>query len=388
MPVIFRLFLMFFLLNANLWAGAASSSWYTQDTHKKTMINVELFLSSTCPHCHKADDFFRSIEPQTPWLHVQRYLINEDKSALIHFNQLLNDQQLNDFAVPSVFFCNSRWAGFSSAETTGKDLLHALNYCKKQIETNGKLTGSTVATLKRWANANRFDSGMIEAPSTAHYIISMALVDAFNPCSLFCLIAFFALIFMQDRTLACIIVGTVYILTLGIMHYIQQAYASVFYEWLPLMRWPSILIGLFILYLMGQHYRKNSTPLLFIAPTFLLSIIIQMYQQTCLMNWSFIFEQWLSHQNSSNSLVMLYQLTYQFFYLVPLISTLCILIFLLRTERFRRLKPVLNTIGLLYILAIGLLLILYPGALSSLTLSLLVLALIPVLSLILSALKK
>ena len=128
-------FLLLFICSMPLWADN-SFSWYTIDTNKQVTINVELFLSSACPHCHKADEFFREIEPKTPWLQVKHNIINEDKDALIRFNQFLTELKFNDFAVPSTFFCKSRWVGFDSTETTGKDLLKALQYCKEQIILN------------------------------------------------------------------------------------------------------------------------------------------------------------------------------------------------------------------------------------------------------------
>lgn len=386
MHVFFR-FLLMFLFSANLWAANVSSSWYTQDADKKTTINVELFLSSTCPHCHKADEFFNKIQPQMPWLHIQRYVINEDKNALIRFNALLNEQHMDDFAVPSVFFCNSRWVGFVSDETTGKDLLKALNYCKQQIEKKGELTGEAVSVLKHWANANMFDSGMIEHPSVVQYITLMALMDAVNPCAYFCLAGFLGLLFLQDSQKRRLVVGLFFILSMAIVHYTQQVHTNTFFEWLPWLRWPAVLVGLFTYYLAGQHYRKRSIHHLFILLAFLLAIMIQAYQQTCLMNWSFIFEQWLYNQHFNNRQVALYQLAYQSLYILPPIVTLMLYLIFTRTEYFAKRQQLFNTIGLLFIMAIALILIVYPLALSNFLLSFFIVVTLVVLGWILNKLK-
>ena len=129
MSTVFRFILLFFIISPNLWADTISSPWYTQTADKKTVLNVALFLSSTCGHCHKADEFFQKIEPTHPWLHVTRYTVDKDKKALTQFNQFLMEQHMSDFAVPSVFFCNSRWVGFATAETTGKNLLDGRYSC-------------------------------------------------------------------------------------------------------------------------------------------------------------------------------------------------------------------------------------------------------------------
>ncbi len=119
---------------------------------------MELFLSSTCPHCQHEKTFFDGVAKQHPELAINYHFIDQDKNALIQFNQLLSEQQQDDFAVPSVFFCDSRWVGFANAETTGKDLLHAIDYCQQQISQHSTLTSTTVSVLRQWANANRFDS--------------------------------------------------------------------------------------------------------------------------------------------------------------------------------------------------------------------------------------
>nr|WP_237762272.1 hypothetical protein [Legionella shakespearei] len=360
------------MLSSNVWANDSLSSWYVQQADKKIVLNVELYLSTQCPYCHKADEFFRGIEANSPWLHIQRYNINEDKNALIRFNQLLTEQKMNDFAVPSVFFCGSRWVGFASAQTTGKDLLYGLNYCKQQIEQKGTLTPVTVEVLKRWANANMFDSNITGNPSALKYITTVALMDAFNPCALFCLAGFFALLFVQKSRKKQIITGLIFILVIGVVHYVQQVYASTFFELLPWLRIPAAAVGLFAFYLAGQHYRNRTIHHLFFLLSFLFAFMIQLHQQTCVMNWSFIFGQWLYNQHSAGAPTGLYQLIYQGVYLIPILLTLILYVLVSRTQFFMRLNPTLNNIGLLFIMAIALCLIIYPLALSNLALSLFV----------------
>lgn len=388
MYTVFRFILLFFILSPQVWANTISSPWYTQTADKKIVLNVALFLSSTCTHCHKADEFFQKIEPSHPWLHVTRYTIDKDKKALTQFNQFLMEQHMSDFAVPSVFFCNSRWVGFATAETTGKNLLDALNYCKQQIEKKSELAPVTVEVLRLKANANLFDSGMTENPTVVKYLTTIALMDVFNPCALFCLGGFFALLFIQDHRRGQILSGVLYILALGTMHFIQQTYPNTFFEFLSWLRGPAILIGLFIFYLVRQYLRKESACTSFFLLAFLLALTIQAYQQTCLMNWSYIFQQWLYNQHLSNQTVGLYQLAYQIMYLVPLIVTLILYVILMQMKPLIKFKPQLNTMGLLYLMALGLFLIIYPMALANLLLSLFVILCVVIAGLFLSRLNR
>ncbi|WP_298623607.1 hypothetical protein [uncultured Legionella sp.] len=372
MTTAFRTILFLISLCSSLWANTSPTSWYTQQGDKEVALNVELFVSSTCKYCHKADAFFTDLEKTTPWVHVTRYVINEDKQALIRFNELLAEENVYDFSVPAVFFCNSRWVGFSSNETTGKDLLRGLNYCKSQIEKKGALTSVTVNVLKRWGNANLFDSAMVDEPSAARYIATIAIMDAYNPCSFFCITGFFALLFLQDNRRKQMITGLLFIAAVGVVHYFQQAHASAFFGLLPWLRVPAVATGLFSFYLAGQYYRKRTAANLLFLLSFLLAFMVQIYQQTCVMNWSYIFGQWLYNQPLTFGQHLVYQLAYQSIYLVSLLVLLFLYVYLIRFEFFARFKQKFYMVGLLYIMAIGLILIVYPLALANLALSLFV----------------
>lgn len=363
MKTFFKLLVIFFVFHATVWAAELSPTWYSK-TDNKVVINVEMFLSSTCPHCQKADAFFHEIEAKYPDLQVQRYYINQNRDSLRRFYQLLSDQQMDDFAVPSIYICNSRWVGFASAETTGKDLLHAINYCKKQIESKGKLTLETVNTLRHLANANRFITGLTEKPSRIYFTTTIAFMDSFSPCSLFCFAGFLAFLLIETQRKKQLIAGLLFASSVVIVHYFQQVYTSTFFELLPWMHVPAVLLGLMTIYFVGQYYKKQYSNTLYFLLAFLLGLITTIYQQTCVMNWSTIFEQWLNDQHFSSLQASLYQLLYQGVYILPLILILLIYFILVKIERFAALRTKLATIGLLFLLAIAVSLVVYPFVLS------------------------
>ncbi|KTD10872.1 hypothetical protein Lgra_1838 [Legionella gratiana] len=378
MKTLFRLLFAFFIIGASARAADLSPSWYSKSTDNKVIINVELFLSSTCPHCKKADAFFLDLEKKSPELHVQRNFINQDKNALIRFSQLLNAQQMDDFAVPSIYFCDSRWVGFDSAATTGKDVFDAIQYCKQQIEHKGSLTKSTVDTLRHWANANQFTSGMIEKPSALNYTVTIAFMDSFNPCAFFCFSGFLAFLLIAEQRKKQIIASLLFISSIVIVHYFQQVYTGNYFNLLPWLRIPAVLLGLMTIYFVIQHRKKQSDDALYFLLAFFLGLITTVYQQTCVMNWATIFEQWLNNQHFSNWQTNLYQLLYQGMYILPLVVILCIYLVLLNIKRFAALRTKFANIGLLFLIAIALCLIVYPFILSNFTISLMTLLILVV----------
>ncbi|STY29782.1 Uncharacterised protein [Legionella wadsworthii] len=359
MKSIFRLFLIFFILQSPLKAAEAPFTWYNK-TGNQLVINIEMFLSSTCPHCQKADAFFREVEEKNPNIQVQRYYINQNKEALGRFYQLLNAEQMQDFAVPSIYICDSRWVGFNTAETTGKDLLKAIDYCRKQIEDKGKLSKETVNALRHLANANRFITGLVEKPTKFNFTTSIALMDAFSPCAFFCFAGFLAFLLIESKKKKQVIATLLFVLSVAIVHYFQQVYTSTFFELLTWLRIPAVLLGIMTLYFVMQYFKKQPSSILYYSLAFFIGLVTITYQQTCVMNWSAIFEQWLNDQHLSSWEANWYQLLYQLVYILPLILLLFIYFLFMRIKRFAAQGKKLTNIGLLFLIAIAVSLIAYP----------------------------
>ena len=356
-------FLLVFLCSFPLWAS--TPTWYNIDANKQVSINVDLFLSSTCPHCHKADEFFKEIEPANPWLHVQRHVINQDKDALVLFNQFLTQQNANDFAVPSIFFCDSRWVGFVSAETTGKDLLNGLHYCKQQIEKKGKLDSASVSVIKRWANANLFNASIDEKPTILQYLITVVFLDTATPCSAFVIFSLLSILFIQQSKKNQFFSGCLFIFAIILVHYLQQTHTNFFFQILPWYRIIAFVVALVSLYLVREYYNKHVfKPNQLFLWIFFFAVTVYAYQQTCLMNWSYIFQQWLTNQQLATGQELALQLIYQILYALPMIVTLLVYLLVSSFKHFSTLKPSLEQIGLAFLTIAAVIMLILPSLFS------------------------
>ncbi|KTD74808.1 hypothetical protein [Legionella waltersii] len=370
MKQLLRVLLVYVSFISFLFAAESSSIWFTKNKdNKEVSVNVELYISSTCPYCQKADEFFKSIESQNPWMHVTRYFINQQESSLKLFNERLILLDQTDFAVPSIVFCKSRWVGFASAETTGKELLKGIKFCKEQIEKDGKLSSATISTLNRLGNVNVISANMTENPTPAKYILTVALIDAFNPCSLFCLITFFALLFLKGMNKQPMLTGFLFILMIAVVHFLQQKFITGYFIILPWLRIPGAIIGLIGFYSMGHYFRGRSIRRIFLPLSLLIGLMVYIYQQTCVVNWTYVFQQWLSTQDSGQVIKAMYQLVYQLVYVLPLMLIMLLYKLIFSLKIFAKMAKKLDLIGVLVMLAISLLLIIYPYSLSNNALS-------------------
>lgn len=353
----------------SLFANTDLSPWVTQNPTTGNTLRVDLFMSSTCPHCQKADAFFKGLEKTVPWISVNRFVINQDQTALKRFSEILHQMDMQGFAVPAIFFCNSRWIGFLDDETTGESLLKGLKYCYQQIQKNGTLSPTTVQVLRQWGATNQYNTNLQNPPSNLLYIVLMGFSDAIGMCSLFCvgiLLAFLGLFASQTRKQWKIL--AVFLFGFEITHFLQQ-HDLPLYD--GILGWASVggrIIGLgLISYLWYFAREKPSLTIQRWTLVLLLVTTIAVYllQETCPFNFSLMFEQWLNERHVSTTLKVLYQLLYQLCFLLP-ITLLGIFYTVLCYSRVH--KRVWNTAqwiaGRIMLLIVGLTLLIAPNTMN------------------------
>lgn len=365
-----RILLLLTLLSASLTYAALDRIppvGLSQKTEKKVILKVDLYTTSTCPHCQKADAFFHELSQSTPWITVQNHVINEDKKALKDFFIELQHFHSNNFSVPTIIFCNSRWLGFDSAQTTGKVLKKAIIYCHQQIEREGRLTKATESRMMTWSGTGSFDIQMERARpgfETLGQVMITAFLEAFTPCSLFCLMFFLAgMGLFANRLNLRFMVGMLLLVTICISHYTK----FILPVFTPLY-WISCFAG-FLTVVMVYLNRKfiNEPVKIWSLPLLVFALwIVYMNQQTCGFNIGSVFNQWLQTQILTTPAYAFYQATYHIFYILPLMLWVVVD----RIFNFYRFKSMVFNSNLV-LLWIGLLLIVYPPILSSLLISIL-----------------
>lgn len=368
-----------FLINLSMGYADSerTSEWFSKDSTGITL-NVNLFLSSTCEHCHKADAFFQELEHQLPWVSVHRYIINDDKPALKFFYEQLQHVKSNNFSVPTWFFCDSRWSGFHSAQTTGIGIVRALNYCRQQIEKEGKLKPVAVKTLRQWSGTNSEDISfdMNKTGLTPlERLVTTALAEAISPCSLFCLFLFLGFLWTNSQSrLRQFAVGMTFIATLGLIRYFNFAASIQYQQVISHWAFASMFAGtLLLLYVLVNTYASLQErvgryvgwffPLIIITTS-----VVYVNQQDCNFSVGAVFQQWLQTQSLTTAAYYFYQFSYMSIYLFALF--LVLIFFVLVNKRPRQL---LSYTAYILLASTGLLLLMYPKALTNFMLSSLIL---------------
>lgn len=354
------------IVTVNVTSNSKDITIYNNDAGN---IEVFLFLSSTCENCQKATNFFQNF--QKPWLKVTKFYIDKYKSDLILFNkklELLND---DNFAVPSIIFCNSRWTGFDSSETTGKLLASALEYCHLKVLAHHHLTKSTTDVLDKWAEAAKL--GL----SLGNYsTISIAINDLFNSCSLFFLVTCFVVLWLCPTRKIQLFAALSLLISFGLAHYLHQSYLSYLYQYSIVLRFCAILTGSALLFLLLKNGKETFEHLWILIPV---AMVIEFYQQSCQNNFVLVYEQWLQIQHLSFPRAIINKLFYYFIYLLPLTTIAFLSTFLGNRQWFGKYRSSITKICLYYLIFLGLNFIFAPITLSYLLFSWLIIIMMMIL---------
>lgn len=347
-----------------------NQAWFAQNLHHKqdVQLRVDLFLSTTCPHCLAADQFFHKLETKKTWLLVHRYYVNKDKIALDRLNDLVQSQQIkiNPFAVPAIFFCNARWLGFDDAQSAGAEIVKGLNYCHKQISRTGKLTPMTVNAIRKNGVSEWYESNITKNQSLQVLIPALAVLDALMPCSLFGFVVMFSFLFVIPKGNLRVVFSGLFLFCVGMIHYLQQVHTALFYEIIRDVNGAMIVSGLLLLGLLLSSYRKKHANLqlnctlkgIALGCVAVLTVAgVYSYNQECVPNYALVFQQHLATQSLPLQQQFLYILLYQIIYL--LILAFLLFIALAGSARIKY-QQVLQKIVCLVLLFSAVFLIIYP----------------------------
>jgi len=367
---VFRFLSLFFVLLVNVvpvQADTSPVSWFTINAKDQIVLRVDLFLVSTCPHCQHADAFFKQLLAKNDLLDVHYHLINEDKSALMLFNQYLQQQQVHDFSVPTIFFCNSRWVGFAQAQASGQSLIEGLSYCSQQIQKHQELNNTTIQALRQRANSYSIAATITKQAVQSRYtLLWLAVIAALNPCTMITVFLLFVLLHFQSQWKHRAVLMGVYLLLVGGLNYIQLEHWSLFFTLAECIRLPAVIFAVFALIWGIKLFKKSKFSFwcaLFISG--FLGVTVQIYQQACLPNFSMIFQQRQIAQSTLHPHSIVLTLLYNTIYSLSIGLIAGLLLIFSEISSMKRKQPYINRFCEVFVVMIGLILLLLPRVLST-----------------------
>lgn len=347
---------------------------------EKNKINIYLFYSYTCPHCHDEIEYFKELEEKyKDKINIYKYEVMKNKDNLIMMNASKDLFEVTSTGVPFTVIGKEYILGFS--ESTKDEFTYIIdNYLSKNKNNNEKVE-KKIPIL-----------GNIDAKKTSLTLVGIILgfIDGFNPCAMWILLLLINMTLGMKEKKKMITIGLTFILTSGVIYFLSMLGIGVILDLTmvnvvrDIIAIVAIILGIYNLYTyiktrkdtgchvvdkkkrkgiikkINEIMSKKST-LLTIIGTIVLASSVNLIELACSLGFPTIYLELLSLNNVQGLSKIIYLLLYIFFYLIDDLVVFLIAVFTLKSKGIStRYNKFVNLIGGILMILMGILLIFKP----------------------------
>ena len=398
---------------------ASDSFWYGTAADGSPTVRLYYFFSPTCPHCQAAKPLVADFAARTPWLEVQRYAVKDNRDNARFYYDTAKALGVEALSVPGFVFCRQVRIGYESAETTGAELIKALEACHAERLAHPGAASATAPPALTGTAATATGLAEEAAGTTLHLpivgsvnaqafslpslTVVLAGMDAFNPCAFFVLLFLLSLLVHAKSRVRMAIVGGTFVLFSGIVYFVfMAAWLNVFLVAGEL-RIITVIAGLVALFVAALNikdyfwFKEGPTlsipdmakPGLFkrmrevvttgdmgpmLLGTVLLAIVANSYELLCTAGFPMVYTRALTLAKLESWQYYAWLAAYNVIYVIPLLT---IVVVFTKTMGARKLSEsegrILKLVSGLMMLGFGVVLLFAPNLLTNALASILVL---------------
>ncbi len=387
---------------------------------QKTVV-VYFFWGRGCPHCEKEKSFLSELQRANPSLNIRDYEVWYDKKNAALLSSLLTARGMRASGVPITFVDQEVFTGFSRQSQAG--IAGLIEACRTRtcidpaevlMKDAGKgataLAGPGSQTKNPKGDAGGFGglplAGSLDARTTSLPLLTLMIagMDSFNPCAFFVLLTLLGLLVHAQSRNKMLLVGGVFVFFSGLIYFLFMA------AWLNLFLimghvaiittiagLASILIAAinikdFFLFKQGvsllipdsakpklfdrmrRLLRSSSLFSILIGAT-ALAVVANSYELLCTAGFPMVYTRILTLHALSPATYYLYLLFYNIVYVVPLFLIVLVFTLTLGNKKLSEWQGrFLKLISGAMMLGLGGVLLVNPALLSSLVVSIALLA--------------
>jgi thiol-disulfide isomerase/thioredoxin len=390
--------------------GDDGSIWY-EVTDDDVTVDLYFVWSSTCPHCREAHPFVEELEDRYDWLRVHWLQVNGDDPAAVDTAIAVADSIGQTIpAVPTFLYCETMQTGYDDEDGIGALLDTELQACHTQLVATHFPDGTPVPTTAAPEDdegvtlpiIGRVDAGAVSLPI---FTVTVAGLDAFNPCAFFVLLFLLSLLVHAKSRTRMAVIGGVFVLFSGLIYFaFMTAWLNVFLI-TGTLRWITLVAGavavVIALFNIKDYFApgtgaslsipESAKPGLFkrmrtlaaadrypaiLAGTVTLALAANSYELLCTAGLPMAFTRVLTLNDLPTSTYYAYLLLYNVIYVIPLLVIVGVFVWALGSRKLqehegRTLKLLSGTM----MLGLGLVLLLAPDLLDNMLTAVAVLAL-------------
>jgi glutaredoxin len=376
-----------------------ASAWHEIEADGSLRVNLYVFWSATCPHCHRALRFLGALEEQLPWLDVRALEVSEPENAELYVT-LAGQLGTEARYVPAFFYCGRSFEGYQGDHTTGDFLRESLEACHAELlaqrGADAEVTDDQSAAPEPvpidLPLIGRLDPSALSLPVLT---LVLAGLDAFNPCAFFVLLFLLSLMVHVRSRARMALVGGVFVLCSGLVYFgFMAAWLNLFLlvGYLPLVTSGAGLLAVFIGAInikdfvwfrkgLSLSIPERARPTLYqrtralvgaaslpamLAGTVMLALAANAYELLCTAGFPLVFTRVLTLAELATPAYYGYLALYNAVYVLPLLAIVTAFVVTLGARRLTEAEGrILKLLSGLMMMGLGLVLLLAPQALNS-----------------------
>jgi hypothetical protein len=377
-------------------------------------LTIHYFRADGCPHCEDAGAFFARLAAEEPRLIVRDYEVSRDPENRALFQTALDALGVAEGGVPFIFVGDWATLGYHTDATTGAEIRRQVARCLATScpDALAAIRAGRAPALQppREAGADRLrlpfvgevDVAVLSLPLLT---LTVAALDAFNPCAFFVLLFLLSMMAHQKSRARMLAVGGIFVLFSGLMYFAFMAAWLSLFQLLGQLAWVTLAAGLLAVvvgavnvkdfFLFGRGVSlsipESKKPDIFrraravlaadrlpamLAATVFLAVAANFYELLCTAGFPMVYTRILTLGEPSAAMRYLYLALYNLVYVLPLAA---IVVVFARTLGARKLGEregrLLKLLSGTMMLELGVLLLVAPEWLSRLGVAFALLAL-------------
>lgn len=215
---------------------------------------IDIYYTETCPHCRDARAWMATLED----IDIDYFLLTDDGVASELKGRLEEKGQEKSLGIVPAIFVNdgeeeSLFIGFNNAETTGADILAALNGDHSGSVTKSESCDDSETCGVVGPQAKTVSLPFVGEVNTSKYslgflAVMLGFLDGFNVCSLGALALILGIAISLGSRKKTIIYGTIFLLITGVVYaaliYLWYAFFEFFSSWFRYLEYIVAAIGI------------------------------------------------------------------------------------------------------------------------------------------------
>lgn len=342
-------------------------------------VNIYLFYSMYCPHCHDELEFLDTLKYKNDYkdkINIYTYEVTsseENSEKLIEIKEMYEDKSLG---VPFTVIGDKYIVGYGDG--TSERIENILN---EYLEIEGETDSYKLPFL-----------GKINARNASITLVAivLGLIDGFNPCAMWILLLLINMSLATNNRKKMIWVGVIFLLTSGSIYFISMLGMGVIIDLAmvsiirDVIAGVAIILGIFNLrtyiktrketgcHVVEKNKRKNiinkinkilasKSFFLGLLGTVFLAISVNLIELACSLGFPTVFLEILSINGIVKFKKIVYLLVYILFYLIDDFVVFLIAVFTLKSKGIStKYNKLVNLIGGILMILMGILLIFKP----------------------------